>query len=121
MTQIETGSRLSLEEMRELNRRYVFFSWSIQNEVEAITKKTGKGVYFWDANGKRYLDFSSQLMNLNIGYQHPKVVAAIQAQAARLCAAHPSMVHEPKGMLGRRIAELAPGNLNKGFFTLWGG
>jgi len=66
MTQIETGSRLSLEEMRELNRRYVFFSWSIQNEVEAITIETGKGVYFWDANGKRYLDFSSQLMNLLI-------------------------------------------------------
>jgi len=120
MTQIEAETRLTHEEIQELNRRYVFFSWSIQNEVEAITIERGRGVYFWDANGKRYLDFSSQLMNLNIGYQHPKVVAAIQTQAGKLCAAHPSMAHLPKGMLGRRIAELAPGNLNKVFFTLGG-
>jgi len=80
----------------------------------------GKGVYYWDADGNRYLDFSSQLMSLNVGYQHPKIVAAIQEQAAKLCAAHPNMATEPRGLLGRMIAEVTPGNLNKVFFTLGG-
>ncbi len=120
MAQDGISKERTAQEVVDLNREYVFFSWSVQKTVAPIPIDTGKGVYFWDLNGKRYIDFSSQLMNLNIGYQHPKVVAAIQEQAARLCSAHPGMAHEPKGELGRLIAEIAPGNLNKVFYTLGG-
>jgi taurine--2-oxoglutarate transaminase len=111
---------LSPEEIVRLSREHVFFSWAVQNAVEPIPVAGGEGIYYWDADGRRYMDFSSQLMSLNIGYQHPKVIAAIQEQAARLCAAHPSAAHEPKAVLGQRIAEVAPGDLNKVFFTLGG-
>jgi taurine--2-oxoglutarate transaminase len=111
---------LSSQEVLALNRQHVFFSWSVQKTVAPIPIQTGKGVYFWDLDGNRYLDFSSQLMNLNIGYQHPKVMAAIQEQAARLCVAHPGTAHQPKGVLGKMIADVAPGNLNKVFYTLGG-
>lgn len=111
---------LTAQEVIDLNRKYVFFSWSVQKNIAPIPIESGKGIYFWDKNGKRYMDFSSQLINLNIGYQHPKVVAAIQEQAGRLTSAHPGNAHEPKGELGRLIAEVAPGNLNKVFYTLGG-
>jgi taurine---2-oxoglutarate transaminase len=112
--------RLSARELAQMNREYTFFSWSVQSAVNPIPMTRAEGVYFWDADGNRYIDFSSQLMNLNIGHQHPKVVAAIQAQAAQLCYAHPSMATEPRGRLGKKIAEVAPGNLNKTFFCLGG-
>jgi len=111
---------LTAQEVIDLNRKYVLFSWSVQKNIAPIPIETGKGIYFWDMNGKRYMDFSSQLMNLNIGYQHPKVVAAIQEQAGRLTSAHPGNATEPKGELGRLIAEIAPGDLNKVFYTLGG-
>jgi len=116
----QTDHQLTGAEMAELSRKYTFFSWSVQKDVKAIPAVGGKGVYYWDADGNRYLDFSSQLMSLNVGYQHPKIVAAIQEQAAKLCAAHPNMATEPRGLLGRMIAEVTPGNLNKVFFTLGG-
>jgi taurine--2-oxoglutarate transaminase len=120
---VSTDSRstsLSAQDIVRLSREHVFYSWSVQNAVDPIPVAGGKGVYCWDADGRRYMDFSSQLMNLNIGYQHPRVVAAIQEQAARLCAAHPGAATEPKAVLGQRIAEVAPGDLNKVFFTLGG-
>ena len=113
-------SGLSGEEIVELSREHVFFSWSVQNTINPIPVDRGSGIYFWDKNGKQYIDFSSQLMNLNIGYQHPKVISAIQDQASRLCAAHPNMATEPKAVLGKMIAEITPGDLNKVFFTLGG-
>ncbi len=116
----EAASQRSPEEIIRLNRKHVFFSWSVQKSVDPIPVVGGQGVYYWDADDRRYLDFSSQLMNLNIGYQHPKVVAAIQEQAGRLCAAHAAAAHEPKGVLGQRIAQVTPGDLNKVFFTLGG-
>ena len=116
----QTDHPLTGAEMVELSRKFTFFSWSVQKDVKAIPAVGGKGVYYWDADGKRYLDFSSQLMSLNVGYQHPKIIAAIQEQATKLCAAHPNMASEPRGLLGRMIAEVTPGNLNKVFFTLGG-
>lgn len=120
MTDQYTPGGLGPEEILRLNREHVFFSWSVQNEVNPIPIAGGQGLTYWDADGRRYLDFSSQLMSLNIGYQHPRVVAAIQDQAARLCAAHPAAAHEPKGVLAQRIAAVTPGDLNKVFFTLGG-
>lgn len=102
------------------NREYTFFSWSVQSAVQPIPIVRAEGVYFWDADGKRYLDFSSQLMNLNIGHQHPKVVEAIKKQAETLCFAHPGLATIPRGELGEKIAEVTPGDLKKTFFCLGG-
>jgi len=113
-------TKLTSQEIVALNKEYTFFSWSVQSQMNPIPMVKAEGIYFWDADGKRYLDFSSQLMNLNIGHQHPKVVKAIQDQAATLAYAHPSMATEPRGLLGKKIAEVTPGNLKKTFFCLGG-
>ncbi len=108
------------QELIDLNRRYTFFSWSVQSAVKPLAVVRAKGCYFWDAEGKRYLDFASQLMNVNTGHQHPKVVAAIKQQADKLCYAYPGLATEPRGELGRLLAEVTPGDLTKTFFTLGG-
>lgn len=115
----QTGT-MTGEDMIRLSREYTFFSWSVQSAVHPIPITSGQGVYFWDADGKRYIDFSSQLMNLNIGHQHPKVIRAIQEQAAKLCYAHPGMATEVRAVLGEKIAAVTPGNLKKTFFCLGG-
>lgn len=111
---------LSAKEIIDMNREYTFFSWSVQGQVNPIPVEKAEGIYFWDADGKRYMDFSSQLMNTNIGHQHPKVVKAIQDQAAKLCFVHPGNATEVRGLLGRKLAEVTPGDLKKTFFTLGG-
>jgi taurine--2-oxoglutarate transaminase len=115
-----TEAKLSSQEIVKLNKKYSLFSWSVQSTTNPIPIARAKGVYFWDADEKRYIDFSSQLMNMNIGHQHPKVIKAIQDQAAKLCYAHPGMATEPRGLLGQKIAQVAPGNLKKTFFCLGG-
>ena len=111
---------LTAEEIVRLNKEYTFFSWSVQSTTSPIPMARAEGIYFWDVDGNRYIDFSSQLMNMNIGHQHPGVIRAIQEQAAALCYAHPSMATTPRGLLGQKIAEVAPGNLKKTFFCLGG-
>ncbi|NMC12793.1 MAG: aminotransferase class III-fold pyridoxal phosphate-dependent enzyme [Chloroflexi bacterium] len=111
---------MTAKKMIDLNRQFSLFSWSIQGKTNPIPAVGGEGVYFWDANGKRYIDFSSQLMNLNVGHQHPKIVKAIQDQAAKLAFAHPGFATEPRGLLGEKIAQVTPGNLKKTFFCLGG-
>lgn len=111
---------LSALDIVRKSKEYTFFSWSVQGAVNPIPIVRAEGVYFWDADGKRYLDFSSQLMNLNLGHQHPKVVRAIQEQAAQLCFAHPGMATVPRGELGKLLAEITPGSLKKSFFCLGG-
>jgi len=115
-----TLSKLTSQEIVEMNREYTFFSWSVQGQINPIPVEKADGIYFWDSDGKRYIDFSSQLMNTNIGHQHPKVVKAIQDQAAKLCFVHPGNATEPRGLLGKKLAEVTPGNLKKTFFTLGG-
>jgi len=111
---------MNAKEIVDLNKEYTFFSWSNQGQVNPIPVTRADGVYFWDADGKRYLDFASQLVNENIGHQHPKVVKAIQVQAAVLAFVAPGMATEPRGLLGRKLAEITPGDLKKTFFTLGG-
>ena len=107
-------------EIVRLNKEYTLFSWSAQAAVDPIPVVRTEGVYFWDADGKRYLDFSSQLVNVNIGHQNPKVVKAIQDQAAKMCFAQPALATEPRGVLGKMLAERTPGDLKKSFFCLGG-
>ena len=99
------------------DKRHVFHSWSAQALIDPLPIARAEGSYFWDYAGTKYLDFSSQLVNVNIGYQHPKLVAAIQEQAAKLCAISPVFANDARSEAARLIAELAPGTLNQVFFT----
>jgi taurine---2-oxoglutarate transaminase len=98
-------------------KRYVLHSWSVQNALDPIPVAGGEGRYFWDFDGNRYLDFASQLVNVSIGHQHPKVVAAIKEQAEKLCTIGPPMATEPRSTLARLLAEVTPGDLEMSFFT----
>jgi taurine--2-oxoglutarate transaminase len=98
-------------------KRYVLHSWSVQDAVQPIPVAGAEGRYFWDYDGKRYLDFASQLVNVSIGHQHPKIVAAIKEQADRLCTIGPPMATEARSTLARMLAEVTPGDLTMSFFT----
>lgn len=108
------------QEIINLNREYVFFPWAVQSQVDPIPAVRSEGVYFWDADGKRYLDFSSQLMNVNTGHGNQKIIKAIQGQVARMAYVYPGIANEPKGCLGQLLAEITPGDLSKTLFTLSG-
>jgi taurine--2-oxoglutarate transaminase len=97
-----------------------FWTWSAQGSVSPIPVTRAKGVYFWDANGKRYLDFNSMLMCVNIGHGDQRVIDAIAEQARQLPYVAPSMTSKPRAILGKMLADITPGNLNRFFFTLGG-
>ncbi len=101
----------------ELDRRHVFHSWSAQAQLKPMTVLAAQGSYVWDGEGNRLLDFSSQMVNTNIGHQHPRVVAAIAEQAAKLCTIAPAHVNAARSEAARLIAERTPGDLNRVFFT----
>jgi taurine--2-oxoglutarate transaminase len=109
--------RATEEQVRVDDRAHVFHSWSAQGLIDPLPIASAEGSHFTDYSGKRYLDFSSQLVNVNIGYQHPKLVAAIQEQAARLTTIAPGFANDARSEAARLIAELAPGDLDKVFFT----
>jgi taurine--2-oxoglutarate transaminase len=104
-------------EVYAMDRAHVFHSWSAQKALTPIAVAGAEGSYFWDYDGNRYLDFSSQLVNTNIGHQHPKVTAAIAEQAAKLTTIAPQHANEARGEAARRLAELAPAGFDKVFFT----
>lgn len=101
----------------ELDRKHVFHSWSAQAQLKPMTIVAAQGSYVWDGDGNKLLDFSSQLVNTNIGHQHPKVVAAIAEQAAKLCTVAPQHVNAARSEAARLVAERTPGDLNHIFFT----
>ncbi|MFD4922073.1 aspartate aminotransferase family protein [Streptomyces goshikiensis] len=103
--------------VKAADRAHVFHSWSAQALIDPLAVAGAEGSYFWDYDGNRFLDFSSQLVNTNIGHQHPKVVAAIQEQAAKLCTLAPGFAVEARSEAARLIAERTPGDLDKIFFT----
>ncbi|MBT2402155.1 MULTISPECIES: aspartate aminotransferase family protein [unclassified Streptomyces] len=103
--------------VKAADRAHVFHSWSAQALIDPLAVAGAEGSYFWDYDGNRFLDFSSQLVNTNIGHQHPKVVAAIQEQAAKLCTLAPGFAVDVRSDAARLIAERTPGDLDKIFFT----
>ena len=103
--------------IHDLDRAHVFHSWSAQGALDPLVVQGAEGSYLWDYDGKRYLDFSCQLVNTNIGHQHPKVVAAIQAQAARLCTIAPQHANDKRAEAAALVAGLAPAGLEHVFFT----
>ncbi|NLP84458.1 aspartate aminotransferase family protein [Microbacterium sp. CFH 90308] len=108
----ETDARVRADD-----RGHVFHSWSAQALIDPLPVAAGQGATFWDYAGNAYLDFSSQLVNLNLGHQHPDLVQAIQRQAGRLATIQPSMANDVRGELARRIAEVAGDGFEKVFFT----
>jgi taurine---2-oxoglutarate transaminase len=96
---------------------HVFHSWSAQGLIDPLPVVRAEGCEFWDADGNRYLDFSSQLVNVNIGYQHPRVVEAIKEQADRMVTIGPAVGNDTRSEAARLIAEVAPGDLDMVFFT----
>jgi taurine---2-oxoglutarate transaminase len=104
-------------EVHALDRAHVFHSWSAQAALNPMVIAGAEGCYVWDYDGRRFLDFSSQLVNVNIGHQHPKVVAAIQEQAGRLTTVAPQHANDVRGEAAKRIVGLASPNHRKVFFT----
>ncbi|RPI81664.1 MAG: aminotransferase class III-fold pyridoxal phosphate-dependent enzyme, partial [Chloroflexi bacterium] len=103
-----------------LSLEHTFWTWSAQGKVSPIPVKRAKGVYFWDVNDKRYLDFNSMTMCVNIGHGDERVIEAMVSQARELPFASPRMATKPRAMLGKLLAEITPGNLNRFLFTLGG-
>ncbi|CAN2202449.1 GabT 4-aminobutyrate aminotransferase and related aminotransferases [Candidatus Nanopelagicaceae bacterium] len=105
------------KEVFDLDRSYVFHSWSAQAQIAPLPVAGGEGSYFWDFDGNKYLDFSSQLVFTNIGHQHPKVIKAIQEQAALYTTVAPQHANEARGQAAKRITARAGAHHNKVFFT----
>ena len=102
------------------NQDYTLFSWSKQKGTNPIAVKYGEGVYLYDYDGKKYIDFSSGLMNVNIGHGNQRVTEAVVRQMQEVSYVTPSCVTKVRGELGKKLAEICPGDLNKAFFTLCG-
>ena len=107
-------------EILPLSMEHSFWTWSAQGKVAPIPVKRAKGVYFWDVDGKRYLDFNSMTMCVNIGHGDQRVIDAIVDQARQLPYAGPPMTTKPRAILGKLLTEITPGNLDHFLFTLGG-
>jgi taurine--2-oxoglutarate transaminase len=109
------------DEILSISKEHVFWTWSAQAKVDPITLKHAKGVYFWDTAGKRYLDFNSMTMCVNIGHGNQKVIKAMQDQADELTYAAPGMATKIRAIASKKVAEITPqGKLSKVLFTLGG-
>ena len=113
-------SDLSTADVLRLNKEYTLFEWSMQGGYAPLPVARAKGVYFWDTDGKRYIDFNSQLMSVNIGHGDERIKNAIVEQLDKIAYINPYAATEPRGVLGELLAKVTPGNLKKSFFTLGG-
>ncbi|MEA2579326.1 MAG: taurine---2-oxoglutarate transaminase [Actinomycetota bacterium] len=117
---MDNTTHLGTEEILELVKRHTLYDWQSQSGVNPLVIDHAKGVYFWDTDGKRYLDLNSQLMGVNIGHADERVITAMARQAERLPYISPFMAFEGRALLGRKLASLFPGDIEKFFFTLGG-
>jgi taurine--2-oxoglutarate transaminase len=108
---------MTSEEIKALDLQYNLHSWSKQGALNPLTIEKGEGIYFWDYDGNRYMDMSSQLVNLNLGHGNKEIVAAIKEQAEKFCFMGPGYAVEPRSKLAKMIIELLPDNMGKVFFT----
>src|SRR3954468_21825193 len=108
---------MSGEEMVDLTKKHTLFEWSAQSKVDPIPVAKAKGIYFWTPEGKRFIDFNSQLMSVNIGHGDERVIRAIHEQAQTLAYANPFMATEARARLGAKLAEITPGDIDVFFFT----
>lgn len=120
MTTDQAVSGASAQEILDLCREYTLYEWGTQEQINPIPFARAKGNYLWDADGKRYLDFNSQAMCVNIGHADDRVVQAIAQQVAELPYVVPAHATEARGKLGRELARISPPGLNKSYITLAG-
>jgi len=113
----ENESKKTSQNVYKDDRDYIIHSWSVQAKNNPIVFSEAKGCYFFDETGKKYLDMASQLVNLNIGHQHPKVIKAIQDQAEKACFVAPGFAYESRSSLGKLLSEVTPEGINHFFFT----
>src|SRR5918992_58265 len=112
-----TATTMTGEEIVALSRKHTIYEWSAQANVDPIPVATAKGIYFYTPEGKRFIDFNSQLMCVNIGHGDERVIRAITDQASTLPYANPFMATEPRAKLGVKLAEITPGDIDTFFFT----
>lgn len=117
MTQATETPRARAERVRAKERAHLLFPWSALDRPDTLVVDGAEGSWFWDTEGRRYLDFASQFVHVNIGHQHPRVIEAIKAQAERLCTVSPALSAEPRALAAELIAEQAPPGLDRVFFT----
>jgi taurine--2-oxoglutarate transaminase len=108
---------LSGDEIVALTRKHTLYEWSAQSRVDPIPVARSEGIYFWTPEGKRFIDFNSQLMSVNCGHGERRIIDAIHQQLSTLAFANPFMATEPRARLGQKLAELAPGDIDVFFFT----
>lgn len=116
----ETSIKSEAQEIIDESLDYTLFSWSKQKGINPIAVERAEGVYLYDYNGKKYLDFSSGLMNVNIGHGNQRITMAVTKQMKEVSYVTPSSVTKVRGQLGKKLAQICPGDLNKAFFTLSG-
>src|SRR3989440_3703052 len=117
MTTAVTNPTMTGQEIVDLTKRHTLFEWSAQSKVDPIPVARAKGIYFWTPEGKRFIDFNSQLMSVNIGHGDERVIRAIAEQASVLAYANPFMATEARARLGAKLAEITPGDIDTFFFT----
>ncbi len=117
MTTTAVNPAMTGQEIVDLTKKHTLFEWSAQSKVDPIPVARAKGIYFWTPEGKRFIDFNSQLMSVNIGHGDERVIQAINEQVATLAYANPFMATEPRARLGAKLAEITPGDIDTFFFT----
>ena len=117
---LDTLVKKEAQEIIQENLDHTLFSWSKQKGINPIAVERAEGVYLYGFDGKRYLDFSSGLMNVNIGHGNQRITMAVSKQMQQVSYVTPSSVTQVRGELGKKLSEICPGDLNKAFFTLGG-
>lgn len=111
---------MNQQDMIDLCLEHTMYTWAATGSVDPLPIDHAKGVWMFGPEGQKWLDFNSQLMSVNIGHGHPRVLAAMQAQAEKLCFSYPGTATEVRARLGKRLAEIVPGDIDTFFFTLGG-
>src|ERR1700684_2996305 len=117
MTTTIANPTMSGKEIVDLCKKHTLYEWSAQSKVDPIPVARAKGIHFWTPEGKRFIDFNSQLMSVNIGHGDERVIQAIAEQASQLAYANPFMATEVRARLGAKLAEITPGDIDSFFFT----
>src|SRR6188768_1739915 len=117
---MQTQTLSEADEIIQDSQDYTLFSWSKQKNTNPIAVKYAEGVYLYDYDGNRIIDFSSGLINMNIGHGNQRITGAVVRQMQEVAYVTPSCVTKVRGQLGKKLAEICPGDLNKAFFTLCG-
>jgi len=111
---------LAPEKIIQYEKDYILHTWSRQNDYKPFIVSKAERCWIWDEKGNKYLDFMSQLINVNAGHQHPRILNAIKEQVSSLCYVYPGVANGTRATLARKLSEIAPGDLNKSFLVTGG-